>query len=75
MFTTATLDLLLLILKKIFKVLNYESNTNLYLSKIACTLDSIVLNFGDDIYVQIPYDYRGYSDGNTVEPIEFKGMI
>lgn len=62
-------------LKKLFKVLNYESNTNLHLSKITCTLDSIILNFGDDIYVQIPYDYRGYSDGNTVEPIEFQGMI
>lgn len=62
-------------LKKLFKVLNYESNANLHLSKIACTLDSIVLNFGDDVYVQIPYNYRGYSDGNTNEPIEFRGMI
>lgn len=62
-------------LKKLFKVLNYESNVNLHLSKIVCTLDEIVLNFGDDVYVKIPYDYRGYSDGNTVEPIEFRGMI
>lgn len=62
-------------LKKLFKVLDYENNADIRLSKIVCTLDSIVLNFGDDVYVKIPYDYRGYSDGNTVEPIEFKGMI
>lgn len=62
-------------LKKLFKVLNYENNADIRLSKIVCTLDEIVLNFGDDVYVKIPYDYRGYSDGNTVEPIEFRGMI
>lgn len=62
-------------IKKLFKVLNYADNTNVHLSNITCTSHSMILNFGDDIYVTIPYDYHSYSDGNTVEPFEFRGML